>query len=120
MCVYNDYYSFSYLLSDVTRRWRPFFYHTHLCVCIHNILCKGEASDGPKHRHMYFVRILISSFQIPITQRFFPEVAWCSRNAGGVASRAVNASLYNMFVQAGSIIAIQMYKADDAPLCETR
>jgi len=43
------------------------------------------------------------------------QVAWCSRNAGAVASRTVNASLYNMFVQASSVIASQIYRADDAP-----
>ncbi|KAI0064886.1 allantoate permease [Artomyces pyxidatus] len=43
------------------------------------------------------------------------QVAWCSRNAGAVASRTVNASLYNMFVQASSVIYSQIYRADDAP-----
>ncbi|KAJ4468859.1 allantoate permease [Lentinula aciculospora] len=39
----------------------------------------------------------------------------CSRNAGAVASRTVNASMYNMFVQATSVISAQIYRADDAP-----
>ncbi|KII91266.1 hypothetical protein PLICRDRAFT_173144 [Plicaturopsis crispa FD-325 SS-3] len=43
------------------------------------------------------------------------QVAWCSRNAGAVASRTVNASLYNMFVQASAIISAQVYRSDDAP-----
>ncbi|KAJ3995919.1 allantoate permease [Lentinula boryana] len=43
------------------------------------------------------------------------QVGWCSRNAGAVASRTVNASLYNMFVQATSVISAQIYRADDAP-----
>ncbi|KAJ8456823.1 hypothetical protein ONZ45_g18564 [Pleurotus djamor] len=43
------------------------------------------------------------------------QVAWCSRNAGAVASRTVNASLYNMFVQASGIISAQIYRKDDAP-----
>ncbi|KIJ28098.1 hypothetical protein M422DRAFT_270679 [Sphaerobolus stellatus SS14] len=43
------------------------------------------------------------------------QVAWCSRNAGGVAGRTVNASLYNMFVQASAIIYSQTYRKDDAP-----
>ncbi|KAH6909475.1 allantoate permease [Coprinopsis sp. MPI-PUGE-AT-0042] len=43
------------------------------------------------------------------------QVGWCSRNAGGVASRTVNASLYNMFVQASSIVASNIYRKDDAP-----
>ncbi|KAG6836160.1 hypothetical protein H0H93_010751 [Arthromyces matolae] len=44
------------------------------------------------------------------------QVAWCSRNSGAVASRTVNASVYNMFVQASSIIASQVYRKDDAPM----
>ncbi|THU80658.1 allantoate permease [Dendrothele bispora CBS 962.96] len=44
------------------------------------------------------------------------QVAWCSRNSGAVASRTVNASLYNMFVQASAVVSAQIYRADDAPL----
>lgn len=44
------------------------------------------------------------------------QVGWCSRNAGAVASRTVNASVYNMFVQASSIVAAQIYRKDDAPM----
>ncbi|KAI5116802.1 hypothetical protein M0805_007014 [Coniferiporia weirii] len=43
------------------------------------------------------------------------QVGWCSRNSGAVASRTVNASLYNMFVQASSVVAANIYRADDAP-----
>ncbi|EPQ53585.1 MFS general substrate transporter [Gloeophyllum trabeum ATCC 11539] len=43
------------------------------------------------------------------------QVAWCSRNAGAVASRTVNASLYNMCVQASAVIYSYIYQADDAP-----
>ncbi|KAF9069471.1 major facilitator superfamily domain-containing protein [Rhodocollybia butyracea] len=43
------------------------------------------------------------------------QVGWCSRNAGGVASRTVNASLYNMFVQLTSVITAQIYQESDAP-----
>ncbi|TEB13966.1 MFS general substrate transporter [Coprinellus micaceus] len=48
------------------------------------------------------------------------QVGWCSRNAGGVASRTVNASLYNMFVQASGIISSNIYRKDDAPMWNRR
>ncbi|KAL4073557.1 hypothetical protein J3A83DRAFT_4357571 [Scleroderma citrinum] len=37
-------------------------------------------------------------------------IGWCSRNAGGVASRTVNASLYNM---SSSVISAQIYVANE-------
>ncbi|KAJ3555922.1 hypothetical protein NM688_g2306 [Phlebia brevispora] len=43
------------------------------------------------------------------------QVGWCSRNSGAVASRTVNASLYNMFVQLSSVVAANIYRSDDAP-----
>ncbi|GLB39069.1 putative transporter [Lyophyllum shimeji] len=43
------------------------------------------------------------------------QVAWCSSNAGAVASRAVNAAIYNMFVQLSGIVSAQIYRNDDAP-----
>ncbi|GLB39067.1 putative transporter [Lyophyllum shimeji] len=43
------------------------------------------------------------------------QVGWCSRNSGAVASRTVNASVYDMFVQASAVIAAQIYRKDDAP-----
>lgn len=42
-------------------------------------------------------------------------VGWCSTNANTVRTRTVSASLYNMFVQAGSIIASNVYQRKDAP-----
>ncbi|EMD33330.1 hypothetical protein CERSUDRAFT_160226 [Gelatoporia subvermispora B] len=43
------------------------------------------------------------------------QVGWCSRNSGAVASRTVNASLYNMFVQLTSVVSAYIYRSDDAP-----
>ncbi|EKM52298.1 uncharacterized protein PHACADRAFT_198365 [Phanerochaete carnosa HHB-10118-sp] len=43
------------------------------------------------------------------------QVGWCSRNSGAVASRTVNASLYNMFVQLTSVVSAYIYQSNDAP-----
>lgn len=43
-------------------------------------------------------------------------VAITSRNAGAVRTRTVASALYNMTVQAGSIISQNIYREDDKPL----
>ncbi|KAF4916860.1 putative transporter [Colletotrichum viniferum] len=43
-------------------------------------------------------------------------VALTSRNAGTVRTRTVGSAVYNMTVQASSIIASNIYRTDDAPL----
>ncbi|KAI5999836.1 allantoate permease, partial [Pisolithus orientalis] len=63
-----------------------------------------------------FFAIVTGLLSFPYTHPI--QVGWCSRNAGGVSGRTVNASVYNMFVQASSIIASQIYVASDAPRYE--
>ncbi|KAI9047371.1 hypothetical protein LZ554_008817 [Drepanopeziza brunnea f. sp. 'monogermtubi'] len=43
-------------------------------------------------------------------------VAWNSQNSNTVRTRAVSAALYNMFVQSGNIVAVNIYRDDDRPL----
>ncbi|KAG8214080.1 major facilitator superfamily domain-containing protein [Butyriboletus roseoflavus] len=42
------------------------------------------------------------------------QVAWASRNSGSVKTRTISASLYNMFVQAGAIVWVNIYRTNDA------
>ncbi|ERT01673.1 hypothetical protein HMPREF1624_02925 [Sporothrix schenckii ATCC 58251] len=44
------------------------------------------------------------------------NVSLISRNAGSVRTRTVGSALYNMICQASSVIATQIYRADDQPL----
>lgn len=43
-------------------------------------------------------------------------VSACSRNSYSIKNRTVSASVYNMFVQGGSIISSNVYRTDDKPL----
>lgn len=43
-------------------------------------------------------------------------VGLASTNSGSVRNRTVSASIYNISVQIGNIIAANIYRADDAPL----
>ena len=62
-----------------------------------------------------------SRYVLSILQYGFPYihpilVALMSRNAGSVRTRTVASALYNMCVQAASVIASNIYQAQDAPL----
>jgi hypothetical protein len=39
------------------------------------------------------------------------QVAWASTNSYSVQGRTVSASLYNMFVQAGGVVAVRIFES---------
>lgn len=44
------------------------------------------------------------------------SISWCSANSNSVRSRAISAAVVNIFSQAGSIVATNIYRDDDKPL----
>lgn len=77
-------------------------------------LLRESFAAEPNARHAHLSQGLATALlSYPYTHPI--QVGWCSRNSGAVASRTVNASLYNMFVQLSSVIAANVYRADDAP-----
>lgn len=54
---------------------------------------------------------------IPYTHSIL--VGMTSKNAKGVARRTCSAAVYNMCYQVGSIIAVNVYRKEDAPLCKS-
>lgn len=73
----------------------------------------GPNQGGPWAR--YALSILLYGF--PYVHAII--VAITSRNAGSVRTRTVGSALYNMCVQASSIIASNVYRTADAPLYRT-
>ncbi|KAF6757620.1 allantoate permease [Ephemerocybe angulata] len=79
--------------------------------CLPFLIALRALPDKPDPWVFYALATVLLSY--PYTHPI--QVGWCSRNAGSVASRTVNASLYNMFVQASAIISSNIYRKDDAP-----
>ncbi|RYP48248.1 hypothetical protein DL768_005855 [Monosporascus sp. mg162] len=46
-------------------------------------------------------------------------VGWNAKNSNAVRTRAVSAALYNMFVQTGNIVGVNIYRDEDKPLYYT-
>lgn len=73
----------------------------------------GPNQGGPWAR--YTLSILLYGF--PYVHAII--VAITSRNAGSVRTRTVGSAIYNMCVQASSIISSNIYRTEDSPLYRT-
>lgn len=62
-----------------------------------------------------WVKYAVSSLLIGYPYCHAILVAWTSRNAYSVRTRAVGSAIYNIFVQAGSIVATNLYRDNDKP-----
>jgi hypothetical protein len=92
-----------FLISALSNIWMlPFF--------ISLVAIKTDASPWIRYA------LLTGINGLPYTHSIL--VGWISRNAKSVGRRAVSTAVYNMSYQVGSIIAANIYRDDDKPLCE--
>ncbi|CUM67410.1 uncharacterized protein PRCAT00005104001 [Priceomyces carsonii] len=106
-------FAFSYISDIIDSRSLLLAVNALWCISTLIPLRYWPGSGKPEHAWGSFALMTVLLGHPPLTAL---STSWCSANSNSVKSRAVSAAVVNIFSQAGSIIASNIYREDDAPL----
>lgn len=106
-------FAFSYLSDIIDSRSLLFAFNAIWCISTLIPMRYWSGSGKQEHAWGTFALLTVLLGHPPLTAL---STSWCSANSNSVKTRAVSAAVVNMFSQADSIVAANIYRQDDAPL----